>query len=51
MTKKRYNELMEKDGCLTEEELEEGWHWYCEWDYLLIHPSWEEAQCCSCVGD
>ena len=49
MNKKRYKELMNNiELKLTEEEIKEGWHFCEEWDGLLIHKSWKEAECCIC---
>jgi len=45
----RYNALMDEKADLTREEWEDGWHFCAEWDYLLIHPSHPEANCCSCI--
>lgn len=55
MTDKRYDELMTEDSSiscvLTEEELNEGWHWCLEWDDLLIHPNdTTEYSFCRCEG-
>lgn len=53
MTYERYYEL-ERDLNLklTAEEVEAGWH-FCnaEWDGMLIHESWPEAECCSCLKE
>lgn len=54
MTKERYDILMYSDDFapndtnLTAEEMACGWHFCWGWDGLLIHPSWEEADCCNC---
>lgn len=49
MSNERYQELMDNPNLwLTAEEIEAGWHFCCEWDYLLIHPSHPEAECCTC---
>lgn len=45
---KRYEELMCGNAKLTTEEMKSGWHFCCEWDELLIHPTWPEAICCRC---
>lgn len=56
MTDARYNYLMNDDPTvhwspeLTDEEIEEGWHFCPEWDGLLIGPGmmeWEEH--CECL--
>ena len=50
MKRQRYKEL-ETDLSLklTPEEVAEGWH-FCgsEWDDMLIHKDWPEAECCNC---
>lgn len=43
----RYREL-ETTGQLTETEIAEGWHFCPEWDYMLIHPDFPEAEVCTC---
>lgn len=46
----RYLKLSQSnDEQLTEEEEKEGWH-FCdaEWDGMLIHDTWDAAECCSC---
>jgi len=48
MTKERYNEIMNDNSELTEEEMKRGWHFCQEWDRLLIHPSMKEADYCNC---
>lgn len=50
MTDQRYNELMEDmDKNLTNEEIEEGWHFCWEWDGLLVGPGMEdELEPCHC---
>jgi hypothetical protein len=48
MSKDRYKEL--STDCqltLTPEEITAGWHFCYDWDWLLIHSSWEEAQGCT----
>ena len=53
MTKERYDFLSnDEQGVekkLTEQEINEGWH-FCPsgWDLLLIHPSHEEYKYCLC---
>jgi hypothetical protein len=47
----RYDALMNEKAELTKEEIEDGWHFCCEWDALLIHPSWEESKVCTCLKD
>lgn len=36
---------------LTQEEMNEGWVFCCEWDGLLIHKTDREAECCSYLKD
>jgi hypothetical protein len=53
MTRERWIELMkpfaENDGInLTQEEIDEGWHWCEEWDGLLIHVDDDEFIPCTC---
>jgi hypothetical protein len=33
---------------LTDVECADGWHLCAEWDGMLIHPTWPEAECCTC---
>lgn len=54
MTEDRYNQLMsdaEIAHCLTDEESAEGWHFCCDWDYLLIGPGMGELAACSCFEE
>jgi hypothetical protein len=52
MGRDRYNELMlDQSAKLTQEEIDDGWHFCTEWDFLLIHKSWMEFECCDCYGD
>ena len=48
MTRDRYNELQRFGDKLTEEEIKEGWHYCLEWDEMLCHPEWKEAEVCKC---
>lgn len=49
MTDERYNQLTRNYSLkLTQEELEEGWHFCREYDELLIGPGMEEQACCLC---
>ena len=36
MTKERYNQLDSGQGSLTYEELNEGWHFCPDWDFMLV---------------
>ena len=57
MTKERYKALVD-NNCfgedrpeplrLTAEEIQEGWHWCPDWDYLLISPKCPEGESCTC---
>lgn len=44
MTPERYSELQHPDASLTEEEISEGWHFCCEYDFALIRL--HECQLC-----
>jgi len=48
MTEQRYREVEVDNKPLTKEELEDGWHFCPEWDYMLIHPSFDAADACLC---
>jgi hypothetical protein len=47
MNNERYFEA-EKEGKVTQEEFEQGWHFCIEWDDMLIGPGTEEALMCYC---
>ena len=57
MTPERYNALMNwnnqgPDLCLTDDEIEQGWHWCSDWDFLLVGPDMEAEQAvCNCFCD
>jgi len=52
MEYKRWLELEQNiDETLTESELAEGWHWCCEFDYLLVGPGMSEIEYCLCDGE
>lgn len=53
MTRERYTELVQNVGLtLTQDEVKAGWHFCYDWDWMLIHTSWEEFQDCSgCCSD
>lgn len=36
------------DACLTSEELEQGYHFCPEWDFMLVGPDDPERECCLC---
>lgn len=45
----RIKELETKEISLTKEELEEGWHFCPDWDYMVINKyTSPEAECCLC---
>lgn len=48
MIKDRYRELQAGQSELTQEEIDIGWHFCLEWDDMLCHPSWPEANVCGC---
>lgn len=51
MSETRYHELMDgSEGLLTVEEVNAGWHFCADWDFLLIHEDNPEAESCSCGG-
>jgi hypothetical protein len=50
MTNERYKELWENyEAPLTQEEINEGWHFCVEWDGLLIGPGMDEMDFCKCL--
>jgi len=53
MDSKRYYYLESNiDAKLTPGEMAEGWHWCCEFDYLLVGPGMQEQEYCLCFeGD
>lgn len=49
MSNQRWIELMNDPALgLTEDEIEQGWHFCPEWDSLLIGPGMKELDCCTC---
>jgi len=48
MTDERYKECQKGMLQLTQEEIDKGWHYCLEWDDMLCHPSWPEADACDC---
>lgn len=49
MQKSRWYQLMNNDELpLSQEELDEGWHWCPEWDDLLVGPEMGEWDACQC---
>lgn len=52
MTPERRRQLDDDfDLKLTQEELDQGYHFCCEWDGLLIHKDDPESECCLCFKD
>lgn len=46
---RRVNLELDPDGCLTDAEMIEGWHFCPDWDFLLIGPGMHEFEsCCLC---
>ena len=48
METSRYEELNEMGIGLTKEEVAKGWHFCCDWDFLLVGPGMQEALACQC---
>jgi hypothetical protein len=49
MTRERYGYLTRTlEARLTPEEVAAGWHFCLDWDSMLIHKNWPEAECCTC---
>ena len=49
MLEVRWKYLMaEKGRELNADEIQEGWHFCPEWDFLLIAPGMVEAEACVC---
>ncbi len=38
----------DEEGKLTQEELDQGWHWCYDFDGMLVGPGTVEAEHCSC---
>jgi hypothetical protein len=57
MILERYNALMNWNNkgpslSLTYDEIEQGWHWCADWDFLLVGPDMESEQAaCNCFCD
>jgi hypothetical protein len=51
VTPERFKEL-EQDCSLklTNEEINEGWHFCFDWDGMLIHKSYPEFEVCTCFS-
>lgn len=48
MTRERLIELEFKNAKLTEQEIQNGWHFCPDWDYMVIGPESPEIKCCLC---
>lgn len=49
MSDERWHLLMKNDDeQLTDDEIEEGWHFCWDWDGLLIGPGMGEMERCTC---
>ena len=48
MTKQRYYGIQVGKDSLSDKEIKEGWQFCLEWDDMLCHPSWPEADVCGC---
>lgn len=45
----RYKYLVtSKEGVITLDELQHGWHFCFDWDGMLIHPNDPEFEYCTC---
>lgn len=51
MTPERYNELNRTGAAPTREEVNAGWHYCTEWDFLLIGPDMKESLVCTCYAE
>lgn len=49
ISRKRQRELEHGIGQLTPVEAADGWHFCLDWDGMLIHPTDEEGECCTCT--
>jgi len=51
MTPERYKYLSEVEPSIeiAPDELALGWHWCCEYDYLLVGPGMDELDACKCL--
>jgi hypothetical protein len=48
----RYKALeYDENAQLTSDEITDGWHFCYDWDYMLIHTTWEEYNSCTCRGE
>ncbi len=51
MEKERYKELSEdKYAYLTSSEVDQGWHFCRDWDFMLVGPEMKpELETCTCI--
>jgi hypothetical protein len=50
MTDERYNYLERTlKSFLTMDEINEGWHWCNDYDYMLVGPDMPEWENCTCL--
>lgn len=49
MTPERKRELDQQNGRLTVPEMQEGYHFCREWDFLCIGPKDKEFEACICT--
>lgn len=49
MTEERYLELtLNMNASLTNDEIQNGWHFCPNWDYMLVGATTPEWECCTC---
>ncbi len=48
MDNQRYKDIMDGKADLTQEEINQGWHFCVEWDFMLINKNSAEGMCCRC---
>lgn len=48
MTNERYWELEMTGHRLTQDEIDEGWHFCPDWDGMLVGPGMHEKEACFC---
>lgn len=51
MTPSRRKELECSEATLTDDEIEQGYVFCCEWDGMLINKNDPEAECCHCLKE
>lgn len=49
MSKERW-EFLERNiaSHITQDDIDNGWHFCEDWDCMLIHKSWPEMESCTC---